>query len=204
MIYSALNKEVAEEFMKVQIYILGFLIRFGSQYGYKLKQLLSEYAADFARIKLPTIYYHLDKMKEKGLVSVSEEREGNKPERTVYGITEAGKKEFHKLLETAAQNYCEFQFGQDAVLYFMEFLEPAHVKEGFRKQKKNVAKVLKHIRAHQTEKLAEIAKIQESEEIQEMARLIFDHHFLHYQAELEWLEMVGKSLDGETEKRRSE
>lgn len=47
--------------MKVPFYILGLLMRYGPQHGYNIKQLVSDGISDFAKIKLPTIYYHLKK-----------------------------------------------------------------------------------------------------------------------------------------------
>lgn len=181
--------------MIVQTYILGFLICYGPQHGYRLKQLLFENAADFARIKLPTIYYHLEKMKEKGLVDAYEEREGNKPERMVYAITDAGKKEFTKLLNTMLNKECEFEFEQDAALYFMEFLETDDVIATFRKQKENLERIILHIKSHQADQLQQMKHASVHAGIQKMAELIFSHHLLHYQAELEWLNNVIKTFN---------
>jgi len=50
------------------INILGLLQRFGPQHGYYIKKLISEELADFTQIKLPTIYYHLEKMNADGLL----------------------------------------------------------------------------------------------------------------------------------------
>lgn len=169
--------------MIVQTYILGFLIRFGPQHGYRLKQLLSENAADFTRIKLPTIYYHLEKMQQTGLVTVSEEREGHKPERAVYEITEAGRKEFERLLIMLLNHPCEFVFEQDAVLYFHEALQTEVVIASLTKQKEKTERIIEHIEEHQTEALPHMAL-----EFQKKAQLIFAHHLLHYQAELKWIQ----------------
>ena len=66
-------------------------------HGYALKQILSERASDFARIKMSNIYYHFEKMEKQGLVQVSYEKEGKRPGRQVYSITPEGEKTFLKL-----------------------------------------------------------------------------------------------------------
>ena len=63
--------------MTVPIYILGFLMRFGSMHGYKLKQLISRQVADFTQIKLLSIYYHLEKMEKKEIIWSWQYNEGN-------------------------------------------------------------------------------------------------------------------------------
>ena len=58
-------------------------------HGYKIKQLIAERALDFAHIKLPTIYYHLEKLQAKGFVTSEIEKEGKRPDRFDYTITES-------------------------------------------------------------------------------------------------------------------
>lgn len=176
--------------MKVQTYILGFLIRYGPQHGYRLKQQLAESAADFAQIKLPTIYYHLDKMKDRGLVSVYEEREGNKPERSVYSITEAGKGEFARLLNDMLNTSFRPEFELDAVLYFADFLDIGVITTALSAQQKYLETAIDHIQEHQVLTLAQLTG-----EARLMADIIFKHHLIHYQTELEWLKSVGKVFE---------
>ena len=82
----------------VPLYILGLLQRFGPQHGYQIKKILAEQLTDFTQIKLPTIYYHLVKMKEDGLLSASSEQPGGRPTKTVYAITEKGIDGFQSML----------------------------------------------------------------------------------------------------------
>ena len=46
--------------MKIPFYILGLLMRYGPQQGYKIKQLMSEGIADFTKIKQATVYNNLE------------------------------------------------------------------------------------------------------------------------------------------------
>lgn len=83
--------------MSVPFYLLGLLIRFGPQHGYRLKQMVEDEIADFAKIKMPNIYYHLNKLCEEGYLNSIQNREGNRPEKSVYQITDEGKAYFGKL-----------------------------------------------------------------------------------------------------------
>ena len=56
----------------IPLYILGMLLRYGPQHGYQIKKLLAEQLADFTDIKLPTIYYHLEKMEASGLITAEQ------------------------------------------------------------------------------------------------------------------------------------
>ncbi len=80
--------------MKIPFYILGLLQRFGPQHGYQIKKIIAEQLADFTQIKLPTIYYHLERMAADGLLSANLEKDSRRPEKTTYTITGKGKTAF--------------------------------------------------------------------------------------------------------------
>ena len=63
----------------IPLYILGLLLRFGPQHGYQIKKLLEEQLEDFTQIKLPTVYYHLEKMEAAGLIEAGREPDPKKP-----------------------------------------------------------------------------------------------------------------------------
>jgi DNA-binding PadR family transcriptional regulator len=65
----------------IPLYILGLLQRFGPQHGYQIKKIIAEQLSDFTQIKLPTIYYHLEKMEADALLTASCEKAGSRPEK---------------------------------------------------------------------------------------------------------------------------
>uniref|UniRef100_UPI000AEE63EC PadR family transcriptional regulator n=1 Tax=Clostridium sp. NkU-1 TaxID=1095009 RepID=UPI000AEE63EC len=65
----------------IPLYILGLLQRYGPQHGYQIKKIIAEQLSDFTQIKLPTIYYHLEKMETDGLLSANREKSGSRPEK---------------------------------------------------------------------------------------------------------------------------
>ena len=175
--------------MKTPIYILGFLMRHGSLHGYKIKQLIAERASDFARIKLPTIYYHLEKLQTNGFVTSKVEKEGKRPDRFVYTITKSGKSHFKEILTQALHTRFETEFEMDAALFFFETLEPEDIHGALEDHKSYLTDGIKHIKMHRKEVLDIVPPA-----IKSMARAIFNHHLVHFEAELKWVNVTLSDL----------
>ncbi|WP_343208794.1 PadR family transcriptional regulator [Anaerolentibacter hominis] len=181
----------------IPLYILGFLFRFGPQHGYQIKKLLAEQAADFTDIKLPTIYYHLEKMESSGLITAQNVKEGVRPEKRVYCISEQGKERFHQLLCSTLDIKYRPTFETDALLFFSDYMEKSELIQALENHKANLKGSLERIGAHKNQVIPWLP-----EEMKAYAGLIFSHHEHHYQAELKWAEEAvvtikeGKS-DGE-------
>jgi len=177
--------------MKAQLYILGFLKRHGAQHGYALKQLLSERASDFAKIKMSNIYYHFEKMEKQGLVQVSREKKGKRPDRQVYTITPEGEKAFLKLLMEALNVPYDFESIMDGPLFFSEYTRNEQILESLGKRINHLEKVLGHIDSHQQEVLRHIP-----EDFKKIAVVLFSHHRVHFAAELSWARQAVTVLKG--------
>lgn len=175
--------------MKIPFYILGLLLRYGPQHGYSLMQIIEERISDFAKIKLPTIYYHLDKLKEKGYIAETVDKEGNRPEKLVFTITETGKKYFDLLLEKQLKEMYSAEFPLDGILYFSEKIDNEKLKKELLNKKKHIADKLKILHSHKKNTLANIHPLGYFN-----AEAIFDHHICHFEAELVWLEKTLKGL----------
>lgn len=169
--------------LKVQLYILGFLKRYGAQHGYALKQLLSEHASDFARIKMSNIYYHFDKMEKKGLVTVSSEKEGKRPDRMVYTITPQGEASFFKMLDKALAVPYDFESILDSSLFFYEYLDEKHLYHTLSERCRHLETAIKKMESHREETLKTIPA-----PIKLYVTALFDHHYIHYSAELTWVQ----------------
>lgn len=169
--------------MKVPLYILGFLLRYGPQHGYLLKQHIDNEASDFAVIRTANLYYHLERLEQAGHVSVTVEKDGRRPDRQVFEITEAGKQHFFSLLEKAAETLFQGEYLFDAALYFAQYLAPEILNREFERSIEKIAQTVAHIRSHQAETMKSIP-----EHFGKLATAIFNHHRYHYEAELKWLE----------------
>src|SRR5690349_17018570 len=86
-----------------RITILGLLCRHGPQHGYELrKRIVDQRINDISNVQLGSIYAALKKLAVEGLVEQrGHSREGNRPTRTTFAITELGKNELRTLIADA-------------------------------------------------------------------------------------------------------
>ena len=176
----------------IPLYILGLLLRYGPQHGYQLKKTISEELADFTQIKLPSIYYHLEAMAKNGLLSASSEKPDSRPEKTIYAVTEKGKKTFGGLLQKQLEMRYRPVFDSDAVFYFSDGLPPEQIAEALKTEQKVLQESLATIERH---RLATVPFV--PPEAKTMVEIIFSHHEHHYRAELDWVEESLAGLKGE-------
>lgn len=83
-----------------KLLVLGAVREAGSVHGYDLRrELLSRGAADWANVTPGSIYNALKTLATQGLLDiVGTDRQGARPERTMYQLTTDGEKEFQRLL----------------------------------------------------------------------------------------------------------
>ncbi|MCR3758273.1 PadR family transcriptional regulator [Clostridium felsineum] len=175
--------------MKVQLYILGLLMRYGPKHGYSIKQIVSDNIAAFAKIKLPTIYYHLDKLSEKAYINSVIQKDGNRPEKTVYSITDLGVNYFNSLLnKILAENY-SLEFDFDGVLYFSDFANKNDIIINLNRQKEYIENKLKELIVTKDNTLNNLLP-----DYRIYCISIFNHHIYHLQTELKWINETLKEL----------
>lgn len=126
--------------------LLGVLMD-GPKHGYDIRQHIQTRLGELATISGGTIYYTLRKLEGRGCVTMTRDREGNRPERMVYEITDAGRAEFRKLMRQAffeeATPYVTF----DAGLYFAPHADLEEMLEGARHQIARLQAFEEHIAA---------------------------------------------------------
>ncbi len=165
----------------IPLYILGLLQRFGSQHGYQIKKIIADQLSDFTQIKLPTIYYHLEKMNKDGLLSSTSEKPGSRPEKTVYSITPNGVDAFQKMLNEFLDFDYRPTFSSDSVFFFSDYLQESELKEHLSNYIEKLRKSLSIINIHKIEALKFVP-----EDSKIMVSIIFNHHEYHYKTELDW------------------
>lgn len=105
------------------------LLQSHSQHGYQLNEFIDRRLSSVTNLKKPTAYAILDRLEAKGLVESSEARQGKRPTRKVYGITEEGRRiwaqELEKWLCTGPQSQ---QFA-DLALLFAASIDGSHLEE---------------------------------------------------------------------------
>lgn len=169
----------------VPIYILGMLLRFGPQHGYQIKKLISDNLSDFTQIKLSLIYYHLDKMGKDGLLQATQDKENNRPEKTVYSVTDLGMEKFSQGLKSLLKMEYRPAFEADTLFYFSDSVDKASIAEHLNQYAEQLKVQISIISRHKKESLQFIP-----DEMKQSAEGIFLHHELHYNAELNWAEQA--------------
>ncbi len=83
-----------------RLLILGVLQFKSPAHGYEIRRELESWRAEqWAHIAYGSIYFALNKMAAEGLLETAgTDQVGNRPARTLYTITDAGKQEFQRLL----------------------------------------------------------------------------------------------------------
>jgi DNA-binding PadR family transcriptional regulator len=166
--------------MTVRLVILG-LLRDRPLYGYEIKHIIEEHMSDWTSIAFGSIYFALDKLAEEHFVEkIGVEKEGKRPSRSVYQITESGRDEFLRLLRSVWSEMERQYFALDIGIAFMEALPLTAIKGYLGKRAAQLENILEHINAHQQEILA-------GNGVPRYAVAIFNHSRLHLQAELTWV-----------------
>jgi len=169
--------------MKIDITILGLLMD-GNLYGYEIKKKIVDKLEDYVDIKFGSIYYAIKKAVDNGWVKrVGTEKDSGNPERYIYEILPAGKKQYKKILK---QYYDKnlIHFDIDIVLMFLNNLTPDQ-KEQFIEERTALIK----------EKLESIKnKIEDEKKVPEEKSYmkVFTYLEQHLKAELNWLKSLAK------------
>lgn len=165
----------------VPLYILGMLQRYGPQHGYQIKKIITEQLSDFTQIKLPTIYYHLERMEMEGLLSATHEKPGSRPEKTIYSITDKGVLAFKRMMAELLEFNYKPTFPSDGVFFFSDFIETTELITHLTAYVDKLKTAIASIKIHKEETIQFIPN-----EYRTRVSIIFSHHEHHYQAELEW------------------
>ncbi len=162
--------------MDRQLLLLG-LLRNQEMHGYQINEFIDEQMAFCVDLKRSTAYYVLDKLCRDGLVSEETEREGNRPERRVYRITPAGEQRFQVLLRENLAGYTPPTYAIDIGVIFLAQLADAEAAA-------LIAARQSAIHDHRASLVALRAVLPPNHVA------IIEHHLLHIDAELTWLDQV--------------
>lgn len=103
-------------------------------------QKLVEYRniSKWVKISTPAIYKKAIQLEEKGLIKGEIVKEGKMPEKAVYSLTEAGEKEFEKLMLEIAGKPIHLFLDFNAVIVNLDSLSPQMQKECINKIEENI------------------------------------------------------------------
>ena len=107
--------------MEKELLLLGILLSH-AVHGYGLNEMLKHNLGTPIAMKKSNAYRLLNAMEKDGLITHTEEQAGNRPLRRVYSITEAGEKEFKRLLQANIATYAEPEFPSMVGIDFISLL----------------------------------------------------------------------------------
>ena len=107
--------------MERRLLLLGLLMG-QRMHGYQLNEKVEHSLGFYTKLKKSTAYYTLEKLQEEGYVRHDVEREGNRPERRVYEITEEGRSHFFELLRSNLSEFSRAYHADDIAVGFMDHL----------------------------------------------------------------------------------
>ncbi len=120
--------------------------------AYELQKLV-EYRniSQWVKISTPSIYKKVLQLEEKGYLTGSTVKEGKMPEKAVYSLTEAGEKEFEKLMRDIAASPIRIFLDFNAVIVNLDSLAAEEQRQCLAEIERNA----KALRAYLEENLSQ-------------------------------------------------
>lgn len=166
--------------MERKLLLLG-LLRGSDMYGYQLNEIIDTHMGTSVHLTRPTAYRLLNQMADDGWVTFHEEREGNRPTRRVFTVTEEGERIFQERLRTCLADYTHPDY-QSAIC--MAFLDQIEASEAIPLLEERLGKLDMLLESLAADDAHESGSIQ----------LVIDHHKRLLRAELDWVQEIIKSV----------
>ncbi|HOC93254.1 MAG TPA: PadR family transcriptional regulator [bacterium] len=172
--------------MGVKHAILG-LLHFGDMHGYRIKELLQRDFGHMWTVNFGQIYPALRDMREEGLVTMSRVEGENAPDRKLYSITEEGRAEFRRWLESEPERGLTIRDPFLLRFAFFGFSDASMALERIDEQIKSYEEQLEQRRGKAPRRT--LGNIQ--------ARLLSELGLRLNEAMLEWLGRAKKEIEAE-------
>ena len=174
-----------------RLFILGALARGGPMHGHQIRRNAQTDRTElWTDIRVGSLYGALKRMAAEGVIeAVRTEQAGNRPERTVYAITEAGRQEFFALRDEALHAVGIPPDPVELALVNTDTMEPDRLRGAVESRLRVYAAKLvqwRNLREHADPYLTP------------MERLIMEHGRIRLEAEIAWHEQLLTSLPGGT------
>ena len=110
--------------MHKELHVLGLLLA-GPKTGYDLHRIVVAHGELFTDLKKGNVYYLLDRLAQRGELSVATEAGARGPqrERYVYAITEQGRRRFDQLLREVVRAFEIARTGVEVGIVFLPYLD---------------------------------------------------------------------------------
>lgn len=164
----------------IDLIVLGMLKK-EAMGAYDIQKLV-EYRniSKWVKISTPSIYKKAIQLEEKGFIKGDIVREGKMPEKVVYSLTDAGEKEFERLMLAIAAEPIHIFLDFNAVIVNLEYL-PLDV------QKSCIANIERNIKILKSYLEENIHEKENIEEIPETGMAVLRQQFVLVEAIEKWI-----------------
>ncbi len=165
--------------MNRELLLLG-LLRQQERHGYELHEFINTRLTSCTDMKKSTAYYLLKKMEARGWLTQESARQGNRPPRQVYRLTQAGEAAFQRMLREHLARHHLVYLPDDIGLAFLDALPAEEARALLRKR-----------RAHLEAALQRALQVPDRPD---NPTLVLEHWRHHLQSELDWLDSLLERL----------
>jgi DNA-binding PadR family transcriptional regulator len=162
-----------------QLFVLGTLARRGPMHGHQIRRRAELERAEFwGKVKVSSLYAALHRLEEEGLIeAVETQQEGRFPARTIYAITEEGRRELVVLLEESLHHTAVEAEPIDLALTFSDTLEESYLRLALEERLAAL-----HASAESMERMEQ----QVRQYLTPVDGMVLRHFALRLEAELRW------------------
>ncbi len=169
---------------KTDLLILGLLVD-KPMHGYEIDQLINtEGIREWFNVSMPSIYYSLRKLAEKGLVAETVLPGSKAPARSIYRLTEEGREAFFGEVKKELGAFHKCNLEHELSLFFINKLPLEEVLDLLEKRKAALVKQLESIHV----------KIEESIGEATPSRAFLQHLASHIELDIKWYDSIIKSV----------
>ena len=158
-----------------QFLFLGLLMD-GEMHAYRLNGFVAHVMALPTAPKKSSAYHTLQTLERDGYVEHEVQREGRRPERRVYRITEQGRAFFSDLLRSQLSEFTRSYYLDDVSTAFLSRLQPSEARNLLGEKREKVVAALQRFREHPGHRGG--------------WRNVVSRNVAHLEAELVWLDRV--------------
>ncbi|MEV4113365.1 PadR family transcriptional regulator [Nonomuraea sp. NPDC049695] len=170
-----------------RLFVLGMLARKGPMHGHQIRRAAQIDRTDlWADVKPGSLYGALHRMEGEGLIeAVRTEQEGKMPARTVYGITEEGRRELHAQRDEALRRVALPPDPADLALQFTDDMA-----------EQTLGGVLRNRREAYATQLQAMRNMREEADpyLTDLERMTFQHTLARLETEVAWHDEVLRRL----------
>lgn len=176
--------------MEIDIILLGILSG-GDFFGYEIMKIIKAVMADIAAVTTGTLYYKLKKLEGKGLLSSTREREGLRPTRQRYAITDRGRRAFLEMAMTNITTERRPYWPHLSSLFFVQYLPARKAAEAVRRRAGDLRKILRRVNTTRSDMADRGYPFH--------ALLLVEHGQRHLEVDISWLENFARALELQSE-----